>query len=63
MKIELITREEYLRRTQYWMFITEYYCPVCSKTDTYRNRMPMPKPEDWDDRHDVIEMYDYCNAL
>jgi len=63
MKISLITREEFERKTKYWYFYTEYYCPVCGRTQVYKNRMQYPKPENWDDRHEEIEAFDYCNVL
>jgi len=64
MKIELIDRGEYVRRTKYWTFITSYYCPMCNSTRTFRTRFlekDNPRPEDWDDRNEHIEMYDFCD--
>lgn len=47
---------------KYWYFITDFYCPVCGHSETYKDRMYHERPADWDDRHEIIESYDYCNA-
>lgn len=46
--------------TKYWYYFTEDYCPVCSGTDISKERMFTPKPEDYDERHNMREVYDYC---
>lgn len=47
---------------RYWYFITSFYCPVCNTTRTERVRMYSERPADWIDRHDELELYDYCEA-
>lgn len=46
-----------------WYFVSTWYCPICSATTVYKERRHTPKPEAWEDRHEVEEAYDYCNAL
>ena len=48
---------------KYWYYTTWYYCPVCGKTDTYRERKYGYRPKLWKNRNKEIEDYDYCNSL
>ena len=41
----------------YWYFITLAQCPVCNRCDETRKRRNPPRPERWEDRHEV---YDDC---
>jgi len=45
----------------YWYFVTEEYCPACSRSQRYLERRYTPRPERWEDRHEAIEVYDYCD--
>ena len=45
----------------YWYFITVYYCPQCGRSRTYKDRRNGPKPIKWEDRHEEIEAWDYCD--
>lgn len=51
-----------MNEKKYWIYKTTYMCPVCGDEDVYRNRMENPKPEDWGDRNEVKERFDYCNV-
>lgn len=44
----------------YWYFVTLKYCPVCGSERIYRERVYTPKPEAWEDRHKVEDLYDWC---
>lgn len=48
---------------KYWYFISEDYCPVCGHVKIARERMYTPRPEAWEDRHECVEFYDYCDVL
>lgn len=50
-------------KPKYWIKTTVDYCPVCGSSDTYRERMPLPKPEDPAMRYFMEEHYDWCDAL
>ena len=45
---------------KYWIKFIHYYCPLCGKEETFQERIPLPKPKDYLDRHEVIENYDWC---
>lgn len=47
----------------HWYFISTIYCPLCGRTETYRERRHTPRPDDYNDRHEFLERYDYCDAL
>jgi hypothetical protein len=47
----------------YWYHISSYYCPICGRDDTFRERRYTPRPDRWEDRHEFKEVYDYCDAL
>jgi hypothetical protein len=60
-----VTREDIDRAAErldkkHWYFVTCDYCPVCSGTDTYRERRYDARPEKWEDRHKFNERY--CNC-
>lgn len=38
-------------------------CPMCGRGREYRTRKPGPKPEDWRDRYEYVQYWDYCDAL
>lgn len=62
MKIELITREEYIRRTKYWNRYYEDYCVLCGRLDVEIERVlysEEPKPKEWAKRH--IETETACS--
>ena len=45
----------------YWIMYHEDYCPVCGRTQVYRERVyDEPKPVEWSARHIVREVYDWC---
>lgn len=52
------------RSLKYWILFTSYYCPLCGRDTTFRERIyDRPKPEDWNERHIMFEEWDYCDAL
>lgn len=48
--------------TRYWYYISVDYCPVCGSEDTTRERVYGPRPEKWEDRHEMMEYYDWCEG-
>ena len=47
----------------HWYFVTSFYCPICAHTEIYRERRKGKRPKLYEDRHKIVESYDYCNAL
>ena len=45
----------------YWYKKTVYYCPVCGRDDTYKERRFDEKPEEWEKRFTFKEVWDYCD--
>ena len=39
----------------YWYRVTVWVCPICGRVDRSRGRVYTEKPEDYDDRFQVIE--------
>ncbi len=51
-------------KPKYWYMFYESYCPICAHTEVIKERVyDRPKPKEWNERHDIIERWDYCNAL
>lgn len=46
---------------KHWYFITEEFCPACMASRTYRERRYTPRPTLWWERHESMEVYDYCD--
>lgn len=44
----------------HWYFIYCHECPLCGKTDEYRERRYTPRPAEYEDRHEFEVMYDNC---
>lgn len=44
----------------YWYYVVDDYCPVCGRSDTYRERIYGERPKDWEQRHEFNEVYDGC---
>lgn len=58
MKIEVITRDEYIKRTKYWNKYYEDYCVLCGRTEVDIERVLVseePRPDEWSKRHIVEE--------
>ena len=52
------------QKGKYWYKFTEYYCPLCNRTEVYKVRIyDKPKPKNYDNRHEVIEHWDGCGVL
>ncbi len=47
-------------RKRWWFFI-HYRCPVCGKEIITKELRADRKPLTWEERHEFVEMYDYCN--
>lgn len=45
---------------KFWIKFTIYECPLCGRGKTYKERMPLPKPEDPQERYEFITHYDWC---
>jgi hypothetical protein len=53
------------KKGKYWYKITTYYCPICGKDDTFRTRVyekDVPRPPEWNNRHEFRDMYDWCDS-
>jgi hypothetical protein len=48
--------------TKFWFYFTEDYCPICGASDIAKQRMYTPRPEDYRDRHNMREVYNYCEG-
>jgi hypothetical protein len=38
-----------------WYFVTYYDCPLCWRSDVYRERRKGPKPKDWTKRQKIVD--------
>ena len=47
---------------KYWIRTTVHYCPPCGSEDRYRERMPLPKPTNWEERYIWKQVYDWCEG-
>lgn len=45
----------------YWYFITSEFCPQCGRTREWRERRYTPRPTEWWDRHQELEVWDGCD--
>ena len=46
----------------YWYKTTVYYCPLCGRDDTYKERVyDEEKPKEWEKRFTFKEVWDYCD--
>lgn len=52
--------EEKFAKQKHWYYITEYDCPQCMRTRVYKERRDGPKPIQWEERHNYVEAWDYC---
>ena len=48
------------RRRKHWYYVTSFYCPLCGRVDTYRERRYTRRPKRWENRHCLTESWDYC---
>ncbi len=44
----------------YWYKIEHDECPVCGKRDTYKERQYTTKPDDYNKRIIIKQVYDHC---
>lgn len=51
-----------VNQRKHWYFITEYYCPLCGRSNVYKERRYDERPADWNARHNIIDAWDYCDA-
>jgi hypothetical protein len=47
-------------KVKYWYKTYIEECPVCGRSDQYKERQYTEKPEDYLDRVKVYQRYDYC---
>ena len=50
-----------MKKQKYWYKTTVYYCPLCGRDDTYKERQFNEKPEEWEKRFTFKEVWDYCD--
>jgi hypothetical protein len=48
---------------KHWYYITDDYCPICGRVETYKERRYDERPKEFWERHEHNEVYDYCDAL
>jgi hypothetical protein len=48
---------------KWWIFTTTYYCPLCGRESSYRERRYTKKPLQFLRRSKIVEAWDYCGAL
>ena len=44
-----------ISKPTYWYRVFTFVCPICGREDRYRERVYDEKPEDYADRHHVVE--------
>lgn len=47
-------------QVKYWYEFYYYFCPLCNKTEIYKERKYTNKPKNHGNRHHWEEMYDWC---
>ena len=47
---------------KHWYYITEYYCPLCGKSNISRERRYGRRPKKYWNRHSLTEQYDWCDS-
>ena len=48
---------------KYWYRFSIQICPVCGQEYQHeKERVFTPKPKDWNERHEITQIYDYCNS-
>lgn len=53
-----MARNQSLRKRKHrphWYFIYSDFCVLCMRTETERERRYTPRPERWEDRHELTE--------
>jgi hypothetical protein len=55
------TERENLKK-KYWIYTEVWYCPVCGRGETFKERRYDKKPEEWEKRNEYRESYDYCDV-
>lgn len=48
-------------KKKYWIFTTQYECPICGRGENIKERMYTEKPEDYYKRYEFNIKYDYCD--
>lgn len=48
-------------KRRHWYFITYDECPICGHEIETRERRYTPRPPRFEDRHEFIVHYDYCD--
>lgn len=50
-----------MTKKKYWYSFYTHACPVCGSETTDKQREYSKKPKDYWKRHEVKEVYDWCN--
>ncbi len=59
----ILPHSRLIKENRMWYQYYTEYCPVCGKSHTTKEAVrDRPKPEEWDDRHETKEVFDYCNV-
>jgi len=48
-------------KTKFWIHKSIFECPVCGREKVYRSRKYGEKPENFFERFEIIQDYDWCN--
>jgi ribosomal protein L37E len=48
-------------KRKYWYSFYTQECPICGGGTTDKQREYSAKPDDYNARHEFVEVYDYCN--
>ena len=49
------------KKPKYWIASYTIICPLCGSENTCKNREYSKRPNDWNERNEIVETYDYCN--
>lgn len=53
-----------VNQRKYWILFETWWCPICGKEETFQERIyDREKPVEWNDRHHLKEVWDYCDAF
>jgi len=47
-------------KKKYWYKFWYRYCPLCGRTQTFKERQYSGKPKDMRERHIFEEVFDWC---
>lgn len=50
-----------MKKYSYWIQTFIERCPLCGNERRYKSREYTERPEEWDKRNHLEEVYDYCD--